>query len=259
MIKKNKYHLLHSMKIKKEFNKNHRKWFLNPVLKAIDKYSMIQNKEHVCVALSGGIDSITLTYILYLLRKYTHLEFKCSALHVKTDHYNTDILKEYCHVIDTDYFETELDLIKPTTDKNTCYTCSRIKRGAISETLNRKKIFKSVLGHNADDVCETFFMNIAYNRKLGSFSPKVTYDNNDVVFIRPMIYLTKDKIKKIHNHAGLPILKYICPHEKKNKRKIFRKGIRELNSLFHTENFIENTVASLENIDKTNLWENLME
>ncbi len=245
------------MKINTGFNKNFGKWFVNDVLRAIDKYSMINSNDKICVAVSGGKDSVTLLYILKYINQYSHLDFSLSALHVKTADYDMGVLQQYCESLDIEYHEEELNLGEIEQEKNICYMCARLKRGAISESLKKQSLNKIAYGHHADDVAETLFMNIVQNKKLGSFSPKVAFVNNPMVMIRPMIYLEESLVRKIHTYLLLPLLDYNCPHIDKNLRNDFKKGVARMNALFHTSNFARKVVDSLENVDQTNVWSDL--
>jgi tRNA 2-thiocytidine biosynthesis protein TtcA len=245
------------MAVKKGYDRNYGKWFLNDVLRAITTYDLIRDGDRVCVALSGGKDSTTLLYILWYLKSYSHTTFDLSALHIRTENYNTGVLRSLCEDLAIPYIEESLVLQHELPGKSICYVCSRLKRGAISDILKGQGIRKIAYGHHADDVAETFFMNIAQNRKLGSFSPKVEFEDNDMVIIRPLVYLDEPLIERIHRHAGLPVLHYRCPYEAENIRKDFRKAIGKLDSLFDMQGFSRLLVDSLENIDDTNVWENV--
>ena len=91
------------------YNKNFGKWFLNDLIRAIEKYQMIQSGEKVAVALSGGKDSTTLLFLFHLLQQYSHLEFEFSAIHVKVADYNSEVLSTYCETLGIQYIEQTLD------------------------------------------------------------------------------------------------------------------------------------------------------
>ncbi len=245
------------MIISTAFDKHFGKWFINYVLRAITKYAMIEEGESVSVALSGGKDSVVLLYILSYIRQYSNLNFDLSAIHIRTKDYDTKVLKQYCEVLDIDYSEEWLELEEKKTDKGICYLCARLKRGAISAALQKKGIRKVAYGHHADDAAETLFMNIVQNRKLGSFSPKVGFNNNQMILIRPMIYLEESLVRKIHGHLNLPLLEFICPHAGKNLRTVYKEGVSCMNGLLDTYGFSSKVVESLENVDLTNIWQNL--
>lgn len=155
------------------------------------------------------------------------------------------------------YYEEGLDFREEPPEKSICSVCSRLRRGAISRILEQEAMRKIAYGHHADDVSETFFMNMVNNRRLGSFSPRVEYADNPMIVIRPMIYLDAKRIERIHRYAGLPVLSYECPYVKDNLRQEFRKAMPGLDELFHTTGFSRILVDALENIDKTNVWEDL--
>jgi len=185
------------------------------------------------------------------------MTFDLSALHIRTERYDTYVLRALCDDLGISYIEESLDLQQDIPAKSICYVCSRLKRGAISDVLKGQEIRKIAYGHHASDVAETFFMNIVKNRKLGSFSPRVEYEDNDMVIIRPMVYLDEPLIEKIHSHAGLPVLHYQCPYEAQNIRKDFKEAVGKLDTVFNIQGVPRLLVDSLENIDVTNIWENM--
>ncbi len=244
--------------MRQEFQKNYQKWFAKDVLRAIKRYGLIEQGEKVCIALSGGKDSMTLLFILHYLKRFSYLEFDLSAVHIKIDEYETDVLKTVCERFEIEYLEDRLLLEERVPEKSRCYLCARLKRGAISNVLRQHDIQKVAYGHHADDIAETFLMNLIQNRKLGSFSPKVEYANNPMILIRPMIYLEEATIQQIHRHIGLPVLNTPCPYANDNVRRQYKQSIQQLNSIFHTKTFSKNVVAALENLDETNIWMHLV-
>jgi tRNA(Ile)-lysidine synthase TilS/MesJ len=215
---------------------------------------MIDDGEHICVALSGGKDSATLAYILTYLARFSHLNFSLSALHIKTGEYDTGILKALSDRLDIQYLEDRITPQPADAEQSLCYTCSRLKRGAMSRLLAQQGIRKIAYGHHADDVAETFLMNMVQNRKLGSFSPKVEVPESDMVIIRPMVYLQEVTIQRIHKLLNLPVLNWHCPHAETNIRDHYKQAVSQLGNLFHTSDFSRKLVDSLENIDTTNFW-----
>jgi tRNA(Ile)-lysidine synthase TilS/MesJ len=236
------------------FNRNYRKWFLNPVLSAVRRYGLIQDDERVCVALSGGKDSAALLFILYLLNRYSPLHFRLNALHIRTGAYATDVLAEFCRQLDVPYYEQPLEVDGREAPARVCSLCARLKRGAMAATLKKHGISTVAFGHHATDVAETFFMNVLHNRKLGSFSPKVSVPESAMTIIRPMIYLLEEDIRRIHRFAGLPLLEFDCPYADKNVRAAMKLSIGALDQVFATRHFSRLLVESLENIDYSNIW-----
>jgi tRNA 2-thiocytidine biosynthesis protein TtcA len=241
-----------------QYSRNHAKWFVSPVLRAIRRYALIEKGDQVCVGFSGGRDSTTLLYILAYLRRYSHLEFGLSAIHVRTsDDYSTAVLRDLCSALEAPYFETSLRLMDHAPAGNMCSICARLKRGAAARVLAEQGIWKLAYGHHADDAAETLLMNVVQNRKLGSFSPKVCVEGCHVTLIRPMIYLDGQTIASVHRYAGLPILDLTCPYAGQNIRREYRSALRLLEGSLGVRSLSLRIVGALENIDETNLWRSL--
>ncbi len=239
------------------FNRNFGKWFVNDVLRAVKKYRMIREGETVYVALSGGKDSTSLLYILAYLRLFSHLKFELEALHVRTTDYDTSVLRDVCRDLNVIYRETDLREGPDSEAENPCYICSRLKRGALAEMLQDKGECHVAWGHHADDAAETLFMNMIQNRKLGSFSPRVSVKGSQMVIIRPMIYLMEETIIRLHAYADLPLLDYSCPREAKGMRSRYKKHLAALNDTFGVTDISRRVVDAIENIDQTNIWPDL--
>ena len=242
------------MDIRKEQDSSYGKWFLTDVIRAIENYSLINAGEHVCAALSGGRDSVTLLYILWYLRRYSHLDFHLRAIHVKTDEYDTLTLKKLCDELEIEYLETRLNVDLRSYPKAPCSLCAAFKRGAMVEALEGRGVTKVAFGHHADDVAETLLMNIVHNRKLGSFTPRFEVPEGGIVIVRPMVYLDGPLVRRIHNHLRLPVLHYTCPHGEKGARETMRTAIARIEEQHELREFSRMVVGALENVDYSTLW-----
>ena len=242
------------MDIRKEQNSSYGKWFLTEVIRAIDNYSLINAGEEICVALSGGRDSVTLLYIMWYLRHYSHLDFGLRALHVRTDNYDATILKRLCDELYVEYLETRLNIDLRSYPKSRCSVCAAFKRGAMVDALGGTGITRVAFGHHADDVAETLLMNIVHNRKLGSFTPRVEIPEGGLVMIRPMIYLDGTLVRRLHSHMRLPVLDYTCPYGEKGAREVMRTAIARIEEQAELREFSRMVVGALENVDHSTLW-----
>ena len=240
------------------FHKNHAKWFVTPVLRAVRRYALIGEGDRVCVGLSGGKDSTTLLYILRYLQDHSHLEFELSAIHVRTSpDYETTSLRDYCDALAIPYIEAALELPSDLAAGKTCSICARLKRGAAVQALAHRGIRKLAYGHHADDAAETLLMNIVQNKKLGSFSPKVAAEGSPVIIIRPMIYLNEETVALVHRHAGLPLLDFTCSYAQHNIRQRYKEALRLLGESLGIRPLSRHVVSALENVDETNVWQSL--
>jgi tRNA(Ile)-lysidine synthase TilS/MesJ len=242
------------MDIRKEQNASFGKWFLSDVIRAIDTYSLIDKGEEICVALSGGRDSTVLTYILWYLGRYSHLDFGLRALHVKTDEYDTSVLERFCAELDIEYGEARLRADLRSYPRPPCPMCAAFKRGAMVEYLAGTGVRKVAFGHNADDVAETLLMNIVHNRRLGTFTPRVEVPEGGMVIVRPMIYLDGPLVRRLHTHLRLPVLHSVGPYAEDGARQAMRAVIARIEEQLDMKEFSRCVVGALENVDPSQAW-----
>lgn len=238
--------------MKKWYNK----LFLNDIRRAIDDYNMIKEDEVVIVGLSGGKDSTLLLYSLYLLSKYSHTSFELIGVHLDCG-FDMDIhpLTRFCRENDIKFHIEETNIIEYldfNEKKNPCYLCARLRRGALGRAAKKFNASKIALGHHMDDAVETFFMNIFYNGKLGTFHPKAFEAEKEIFTIRPLVYVQEKNIIKTVDILKLPVIKSTCPRDGCTSRQEAKELIDSLEKKY--PDIREKIITSLSNIDKKNLW-----
>jgi tRNA(Ile)-lysidine synthase TilS/MesJ len=238
------------------FEPNYAKWFASDVLRAIRRYGLIAPGERVAVALSGGRDSVALVWIMEYLRRYSSLGCELAAVHVKTAEYDTACLRDFCAALDLPYLETMIEGLPNEPGPRVCSVCARLKRGAMASLLKPQGFTKLAFGHHADDVAETFAMNLIENRRLGSFCPSVTVPDSPISLIRPLVYVPGATLASLHARQNLPLLDYSCPHADFNRRARYRQELARLAT--SVPDLSRRLVAALENPDERNQWPTLM-
>ena len=132
--------------------------------RAIDDYNMIEDGDKIAIGLSGGKDSLALLYSLSTLKRYYPKKFDIIAItiHPGSDTFQTDKLEEICKELNIEYIVYHSDLSKIVFDirkeKNPCSLCANLRRGILNSVAIRENCNKIALGHNEDDVLETFFL-----------------------------------------------------------------------------------------------------
>lgn len=150
---------------------------LSYIRKAIDDYSMISEGDRIAVGLSGGKDSITLLMGLKALQRFYDKKFELIAVSVNPcfDFFNSDFLRTTCENIGVQYIEEKTHIKEIVFDirkeKNPCSLCANLRRGILNSVAIRENCNKIALGHNEDDVLETFFLNLLYGGSIGTFAP----------------------------------------------------------------------------------------
>ena len=179
---------------------------LSKMRKAIEDYNMIEEGDKIAVALSGGKDSVTLLYALKNLQIFYPKKFELIAITVNPgfDGFNTEILENIAKNVGVELFIAPSDIKAIVFDvrkeKNPCSLCANLRRGILNSVAKEHGCNKIALGHNEDDVLETFLLNMIYAGNLSTFAPVSYMDRSNMTLIRPLIYtpekMTKSFVKK---------------------------------------------------------------
>lgn len=207
---------------------------LSYIRKAVDNYNMIENGDKIAVGLSGGKDSITLLMGLKALQRFYKNNFDLVAISINPgfEFFNSNLLKETCNKIGVDYIEEKTHIKEIVFDirqeKNPCSLCANLRRGVLNSTAIREHCNKIALGHNEEDVLETFFLNLLYGGNIGTFSPKSYMDRSGITLIRPLIYAPEKSIKTFVKKNGIQTMPKCCPMDGVSKREDMKNLISEL-------------------------------
>ncbi len=207
---------------------------LSYIRKAIDDYSMIEDGDKIAVGLSGGKDSITLLMGLKALQRFYDKKFDLIAISVNPgfDFFNSKFLQATCDRIGVQYVEEKTHIKEIVFDirkeKNPCSLCANLRRGILNSVAIREGCNKIALGHNEDDVLETFFLNLLYGGSIGTFAPKSYMDRSGITLIRPLIYAPEKSIKTFVKKNNIEVMPKCCPMDGVSKREVMKNLIHEL-------------------------------
>lgn len=208
---------------------------LSYMRKAINDYDMIQDGDKIAVALSGGKDSTAMLMGFKNLQIFFPKKFDIIAVSVDPgfEFFDRTILQRTCDKLGVELFieeshvkEIVFDIRK---EKNPCSLCANIRRGILNSVVNREKCNKIALGHNEDDVLETFLLNLFYAGNISTFAPVSYMDRSKITLIRPLIYAPEKDIKKFIKKNNIEIMPKNCPMDGVSKREDIKKLIHNLN------------------------------
>ena len=201
--------------------------------KAIEEYNMIEDGDKIAVCLSGGKDSITMIKGFKALQRFYPKKFDIIAISINPgfEFFDINFLKQICSEIDVPLFiedahiqEIVFDIRK---EKNPCSLCANLRRGIINSIATREGCNKIALGHNQDDVLETFLLNLFYAGSISTFAPVAYMDRSQVTLIRPLIYLSEKEIKKFIRKENIEVMEKACPMDGTSKRETMKDFIFE--------------------------------
>ena len=198
---------------------------------------MINAGDRIAVGVSGGKDSLALLIFLSELRKYNAKPFALEAVTVDMglgmDYSKIETL---CKSLDIPFtlVKTEIGqvIFEYRKEKNPCSMCSKMRRGALNQTLIEKGINKLALGHHYDDAVETFLMSLLFEGRISCFQPVTNLDRTGIIQIRPMLYIHEQTIDNFAARHKLPVLENRCPVDKQTKREEVKNLIYDLSATY---------------------------
>ncbi len=203
--------------------------------KAIQEFDLIENGDRIAVGVSGGKDSLVLLKGLVLLRRFIGIDYTVTAItldpHFNGEKGNYEPVAELCRelgveyvLIDTHIGEIVFDVRK---EEHPCSLCARMRRGALHDAAIANGCNKLALGHNFNDVVETFVMNLTIEGRLGCFSPKSYLSRKNITLIRPLVFAPEKDIRSAARRNELPIVKSKCPADGATTRQRIKLELAE--------------------------------
>lgn len=207
---------------------------LSHMRKAIEEYNMIEENDKIAICLSGGKDSITMLHAFKNLQRFYPKKFEIVAISIDPgfNFFDTSFLQKICDNLEIPLFieethakEIVFDIRK---EKNPCSLCANLRRGVINSIAIRENCNKIALGHNQDDVLETFLLNLFYTGSIGTFAPISYMDRTKITLIRPLVYTPEKDIKRFIKKNNLTVMPKVCPMDGKSKREDMKQLIYTL-------------------------------
>ncbi len=203
--------------------------------RAIADFAMIEAGDRVMVCLSGGADSYTLLDLLLAQRRAAPIDFELVAVNLdqKQPGFPADVLPRYLDGLGVDYRMLEEDTYSVVRrvipeGKTTCGLCSRLRRGVLYNAAADLGASKIALGHHADDIVETAFLNLFYNGRLKTMPAKLRSDDGRNLVIRPLAYVREAPIKQYAALRGFPIIPCnLCGSQPDRKRQAVKAMLQE--------------------------------
>lgn len=201
--------------------------------KAMHDYSMLEDRDHVLVAVSGGVDSLVLAWLLQEWQKKAPIRYDLTCVH-----------------IDNDFWSETSDCEKPTTviarqllihgivlrvepgreveGERTCFICAKHRRNQLFDLAADLDCNKIAFGHHKDDLIETLFLNMLYSGNISTMLPNQAIFDGTLNLIRPMAYLEKHEIEEIARGAGVEPVSNLCPLADKTRRDKVRALLQKI-------------------------------
>ena len=116
-------------------------------------------------------------------------------------------------------------------EKNPCALCAKFRRGALNDAAKERGCNLIALGHNREDVLETFLLSLFYESRLNTFAPITFMDRAEVTVIRPLVFFPEKEAISAARRLELPVQKANCPVAGYTKREDMKNLIKQFRSI----------------------------
>lgn len=222
--------------------------------KAIHRYRQIEDGDHIAVAVSGGVDSLTLLNLLAERQRRVPITYEMVALHIHLgfdgEGYRPleDYLSRQGYPYRIDVTEIGRIAHGPGNRENPCFLCSRLRRKRIFEMAHELGCNKVALAHTRDDIVETLLLNMFYSGEMSTMVPFLSLFGGVLAIIRPFAFLSKEKIRDLARRRGYPSWDNACPSMYHSKRWEIRKILKAVET--RNPKIMGNILRSMGNIKR---------
>ncbi|MFN3787977.1 MAG: tRNA lysidine(34) synthetase TilS [Sulfurihydrogenibium azorense] len=175
-------------------------------LKAVEDFYLIQPKDKILIAFSGGPDSVVLSFLLKKFQAYFKIE-KISLAHLnhslrEESDKDEEFCKDFGQKYDVPIFTKKVDVKSVAKkEKKSIEEAGREERYKFFKEIMEKENFnKLATAHHLSDLVETLFLWFIQGNKKGlkGFKP------NEENIIRPLYYIKKEELLEYCHKNDLP-------------------------------------------------------
>lgn len=175
------------------------------VRQMLEAFDMLCYGRRLCVALSGGADSLTLLDSLVRLKAEWHPANQIEILPVHVDQYlryervahlAREVKRRWTldiRVIQSDTREVASGLLKA--GKAPCRGCAPIRAKALSAAVAELNADALLLGHHLDDALATLLMNIFHGKTVTTMRPVTHRNGMNQPVLRPLLLTPEATVK----------------------------------------------------------------
>ena len=200
--------------------------------KACFDYNLIEEGDKILIGVSGGKDSTVLAEYFSNRAKRPFCGFTYKALNIQSDFappFPAEIKKLFKKwKVPFESLNVNISARVKEGQKMCCYWCSTQRRTELIRYAMEHGYNKIALGHHMDDILETLLMNALQKGEFSTMIPSLQYENYPVKIIRPLCYVTEDRIIKYAEEQKFKQFTCTCDFQDNSTRKESKKKLKQL-------------------------------
>jgi uncharacterized protein (TIGR00269 family) len=224
------------------------RYFQRKVYRTIRKHKLFSKQDRLCVACSGGKDSLTILDLVGKLARKRRQPIVALGIDEGVPGYREkqlEDMKYFCDKNDIEYrivtFREEFgytieELMKIASKKklqiSQCALCGVLRRRLLNQCAKRLGATRIIVGHNLDDEVQTFMMNlfkggIELAARMGPATGMVKHEGF-IPRVKPLYFCTELETTAYTKLNGIRVIYASCPYRKDSYRAFIAKHIDEI-------------------------------
>jgi len=195
---------------------------------------LIEDGDRMLVALSGGKDSLAMLQLLHERRPRVPTKYDLSVLTVDLGYPGStmDALEDHVRKMGYTFVLKKTNIGEmahgPLNKENPCFLCARLRRKIFFDMARELGCNKVALGHNRDDIIETFFLNVVYCGEISTMVPRQDLFGGELAIVRPLAMVSEEKLRSYADRRPFPTVQDGCPTRGTTRRWEIKRWVAEL-------------------------------
>ena len=223
----------------------------NQLLQYIKSNNLCDLNGKIICAVSGGVDSMVMAYILHKLELNIIIATCNFNLRDKESDKDQQLVEQFCIKNNISFRTISFDTKKYAKEKKLSIQMAarELRYNWFLKLLKAEKADYIAIAHNLNDSIETFFINLSRGTGIKGLTG---IKNKNGHIIRPLLFANRDDIYNFAQKENVPFREDATNAETKYYRNYIRHKIIPLFQELNNSSFknFENTIANIQNVEE---------